>query len=61
MEAISWLSSAVAFVLAHFTELVAGLVGLLTAVITIALLIPGPEPETFLQKVVEFLKPWSKK
>ena len=41
--------------------LLTGLAGLLSAVIVIALLIPGPEPETTLQKIVDFLKRFSRK
>lgn len=35
--------------------------GLLTAVIAIALVIPGEQPEKFLQSVVDFLAKFSKK
>jgi len=40
---------------------VGALVALLTAVIAIASLIPGDEPETTLRKVVDFLSKFSRK
>jgi hypothetical protein len=40
---------------------VGALVALLTAVIAVASLIPGDEPEATLQKVVDFLSKFSRK
>jgi hypothetical protein len=49
------------FIVQNYQAMLAALVGLLSGVIGIALLIPGPEPETTLQKVVDFLAKFSKK
>jgi len=54
MEIINWL-------LANLSLLVAGVVGVLTALIALFLIIPGEQPEKFLQGVLDFIKPFSKK
>lgn len=45
----------------HGPEVVSAVVALLSGVITIALIIPGEQPEKALQSVVDFLKKFSKK
>lgn len=54
MEIVQWLA-------AHWAEVLVALIALLHAVIGVALIIPGPEPENTLQKVVDFLTKFSKK
>jgi hypothetical protein len=54
MEFINW-------ILENWSELLNAVVALLAAAVALAMLIPGDEPEAFLQKVVDFLKKFSKK
>lgn len=49
------------FIVAHFSEIVAAVTGLFSAVIIICLMIPGDQPEKFLQSVVDVLEKFSKK
>ena len=49
------------WLLENYQALVSGVVALLSAAIAIALVIPGPQPEAWLQKVVDFLSKFSKK
>jgi len=42
-------------------EIISALVAGLTSAIAVALVIPGDQPEKTLQKIVDFLKKWSKK
>lgn len=42
-------------------EIISALVAGLTSAIAVALVIPGDQPEKTLQKMVDFLKRWSKK
>lgn len=47
--------SAVQFIVANYQAILSALVGVLSAVIGIAILIPGDQPEKALQGVVDFL------
>lgn len=49
------------FISANLGAILNAVSGLLTAVIVIALMIPGEQPEKFLQSVVDFLQKFSKK
>jgi hypothetical protein len=49
------------FLTLHGPELIAALSALLSAIIAIALLIPGDQPEKALQGVVDFLAKFSRK
>ena len=49
------------FVAEHGLEIVAGVAGLSAALLVIALIIPGEQPDKFLQGVVDFLSKFSKK
>lgn len=51
----------VKFIMEHFQDLLGAVVGLVTAAVGIALVIPGEQPEKALQGVVDFLKKFSKK
>lgn len=51
----------VKFISENYQVMINAVIGLLSGVIGIALLIPGPEPERTLQKVVDFLQSISKK
>jgi len=42
-------------------EIISALVAGLSSAIAVALMIPGEQPEKTLQKIVDFLKRWSKK
>jgi hypothetical protein len=42
-------------------EVLSQIVVIITALIAIAMIIPGAEPETTLQKVLDFIKKFSKK
>ncbi len=53
--------SALNFVVEHLSDIVSAVMGVMTAVIGIALLIPGDQPEKALQGVVDFLSKFSKK
>ena len=44
------------FISAHFNEIVTALIAFMSGVIAVSLLIPGAEPETTLQRIVDFLK-----
>ena len=46
---------------ANGPQFISALIGFLSAVIAVCLLIPGEQPEAFLQKVVDFLAKFSKK
>jgi hypothetical protein len=49
------------FIVAHYQEISGYLVVALGAIIAICMLIPGPQPEGFLQKVVDFISKFSRK
>ena len=49
------------FLVENWQALVSGIVAVLSAIIAIALIIPGPQPESFLQKWVEWLSKFSNK
>ncbi len=49
------------WIIANYQMLLAAIIGVLSSVIVIALLIPGPQPELFLQGVVDFLSKFSRK
>lgn len=51
----------VQFLLAHWQEILLGVSGVISGVIAIALIVPGPEPEASLQKVLDFLSKFSRK
>ena len=53
--------SAIQFIVAHASDFLAALIAFLTAVIGICLLVPGSQPEAFLQGVVDFLTKFSVK
>jgi len=42
-------------------EIISALIAGLTSAIAVALVIPGDQPEKFLQKLVDFLSKWSRK
>lgn len=54
LEAVQW-------VLANYQVVVSYLITALTAIIAVCLMIPGEQPEKFLQGVVDFLGKYSKK
>ncbi len=54
MEWLTWL-------LANYQALLSAVIGLLTAAIAVALLIPGEQPEKALQSAVDFLSKFSRK
>lgn len=58
MEALLSFST---FVQQNFTAILNGVIATLSGLIAIAMLIPGPEPERTLQKMVDFLKRFSVK
>lgn len=49
------------FLLANYQAIIAGIVAILGGIITICLLIPGPQPEKALQSIVDFLTKFSAK
>ena len=49
------------FLLEHWEKLLSAVVALLSAATAIALIIPGEQPEKFLQSIVDFLAKFSKK
>lgn len=49
------------YLLANWSILLNALIGVLSALIALALLIPGKQPEALLQKIVDFLSKFSKK
>lgn len=51
----------ISFLLLHWMELLLGIIALLHAAIALALIIPGDQPEKFLQSIVDFLEKFSKK
>jgi hydrogenase maturation factor len=55
------LKDVVAFVIANHVVLIEGTLAVLTGVIAIAMVVPGEQPEKFLQGVVNFIKKFSKK
>lgn len=54
MEVFAW-------IMANYEAVLAAVMALLSGIIAVALLIPGQEPERTLQKIVDFLKKFSKK
>lgn len=42
-------------------EIVTGIISVLSVIISVALVIPGEQPEKFLQKLVDFLSKFSRK
>jgi len=51
----------IAYVIANYAIIISSIVGLLSAVLVIALLIPGEQPDKLLQGAVDFLKKLSLK
>ena len=49
------------WILANYETILGNVSVILAAVIAISLLIPGEQPEKFLQKVLDFIKKFSKK
>lgn len=54
MEWVTWL-------LTNYQALISGVIAVLTAVITLCLIIPGEQPEKTLQGWVDFLTKFSRK
>lgn len=54
MEIVTWL-------LANWSTLLSGVIGLFSAAVAIAMIIPGEQPEKFLQSIVDFLSKFSVK
>lgn len=51
----------ISYISANYALIIAALVGVLTALIGLFMLIPGEQPEKFLQSVVDFLAKFSVK
>lgn len=49
------------FIFANYAQIIAGIVGIFSAVLVVALIIPGQEPDKTLQKIVDFISKFSKK
>ncbi len=49
------------FIVSNYQAILTGVIAVLTGVTAIALVIPGPQPEAFLQGVTDFLTKFSKK
>lgn len=49
------------YIVTHIDAIITAVNGLAGALIAICLLVPGPEPEATLQKIVDFLTKFSKK
>lgn len=49
------------FVAAHAGAIVGGVLGLFTSALAIALIVPGEQPDKFLQGVVDFVSKFSRK
>lgn len=58
MEKIMFVFS---WIIANYEAVLAAVLSLLMAIIAIAMLIPGEQPEKSLQKIVDFLAKFSKK
>ncbi len=54
LEVINW-------IIENGAALIAGIIGLFSAALAIALIIPGPQPDKFLQGIVDFLTQFSRK
>lgn len=54
LSVVQWLAG-------HYVEIIAAVSAALTGMIAVALLIPGPQPEGYLQAIVDFLAKFSKK
>jgi len=54
LNIINWLA-------ANYQAVLSGIMAVLTGIIGICMLIPGPEPEATLQKIVDFIAKFSKK
>jgi len=62
MESVlQFLTQAAQFIVLNYQIIITGVMGILMGVITICMLIPGEQPEKFLQGVVDFLAKFSKK
>lgn len=51
----------IAYLVANYAVIISAIVGLLSAILVIALLIPGDQPDKFLQSAVDLLKKFSVK
>lgn len=49
------------WLLANYSILITALVGLVSAALAVAMIIPGDQPDKFLQKCVDFLSKFSRK
>ena len=53
--------SVVKFLMDHWQDILTAVIGLLSALIVIFIMVPGPHPEDWLQKAVDFLSKFSRK
>jgi hypothetical protein len=53
--------SVINFIIANFSQILVAIMALISAVIGICLLIPGEQPEKFLQSLLDFLSKFSRK
>lgn len=53
--------SIIKFITSNYQGIISAVVATLTGIISICLFIPGPQPEKFLQGVVDFISKFSKK
>lgn len=51
----------ITYITTHFQEILAALGGLLSSLLVIAMLIPGDQPDKFLQSAVDFIVKFSRK
>lgn len=51
----------ITYITTHFQEILAALGGLLSSLLVIAMLIPGEQPDKFLQSAVDFIVKFSRK
>jgi hypothetical protein len=49
------------FIAANAGAIIAGVLGLFTSALAIALIVPGSQPDKFLQSVVDFISKFSRK
>lgn len=49
------------FLFENYQVIIDGILGVLMAIIAVAMIIPGEQPEKFLQGIVDFIKKFSKK
>lgn len=60
-DAMEGVVNAVTWLMSHWAELIAGVVGVFTGLYSLFLVIPGDQPDKTIAAILEFTQKWSRK